>query len=291
MLRIGLLCSGNLGFKALEFLKEQGHNLLFVLTDNNSTDIITYCQQNSIKVFSGNPRNGKGFDFIKSFPVDVITSVNYLFLIEKDIIEFPKILSFNIHGSLLPKYRGRTPHVWAIINNEKKAGITAHTIDTGCDSGEIIEQVEIKIEDSDTGMDLLNKYHEKYNELLALILEDIEKGTLNFTKQDESKATYFGKRTPADGLINWNWSKERINNWVRAQSYPYPGAFTFYNGEKVIIDKIKFSELGYRDSHPNGIILDTKENVVVKTPNGAIELVVVRNKEVNFKANELLLNN
>ena len=72
---------------------------------------------------------------------------SYLFLIEKDIILHPRFLTFNIHGSLLPKYRGRAPHIWAIINNEKETGITAHVIDEKCDSGDIISQIKIKIEE------------------------------------------------------------------------------------------------------------------------------------------------
>jgi len=132
MIRLGLLVSGNLGSIALTNL-ESNHHVIFVMTDKNSVSIIDFCKHKKINYFLGNPRGGKCITFIQSFEIDVLVSVNYLFLIDKDLINFPKKLAFNIHGSLLPKYRGRTPHVWAIINNEKETGITAHRIDEGCD--------------------------------------------------------------------------------------------------------------------------------------------------------------
>src|SRR5690606_33504394 len=98
----------------------------------------------------------------------------YLFIIDKKIIDLATSIAFNIHGSLLPKYRGRTPHVWSIINNEKFTGITAHIIDEGCDTGDIIEQVKIKISKSDTGASLLEKYNLLYLPLIRSVLEKIQ---------------------------------------------------------------------------------------------------------------------
>jgi methionyl-tRNA formyltransferase len=105
--------------------------------------------------------------------------------------------------------------------------------------------------------------------------------------QNNSNATYFGKRTPDDGEINWNWSKERIYNWVRAQSNPYPGAFAYLNGKKVIIDKVSFSEYGFEESMPNGLILKTTPEILVKTANGVIVLKRIRNVNgITFSENE-----
>ena len=88
-------------------------------------------------------------------------------------------------------------------------------------------------------------------------------------------ATFFGKRTSEDGEINWDWSKERIRNWVRAQSQPYPGAFTFFNDEKLIIDEVKYHNVGFNQIDCNGSILKTKP-IVVKTANGGLELSKIR---------------
>src|SRR5690606_38202127 len=115
-----------------------------------------------ITLFIGNPRNGRGHAFLKNYSFDVLLSVNYLYLIEEDLIKMPRRFAINLHGSLLPKYRGRTPHVWAIINGEKKTGVTAHLITKGCDEGPIVSQIQIPIEIQDTGNDILNKFKQKY---------------------------------------------------------------------------------------------------------------------------------
>ena len=159
MITLGVLCSGGIGFDTLVKIHKE-YQIKFILTDNKSIEIIQFSKEQEIPLFIGNPRNGTGYQFIKNISVDVITSINYLFLIANDIISHPKKLIFNIHGSLLPKYRGRTPHVWAIINGEKKTGITAHLIDSGCDTGSIIEQIEIDIEHNDTGANTVRKIYE-----------------------------------------------------------------------------------------------------------------------------------
>lgn len=273
---LGLLVSGNLGLKALKYLYEKFLDLRFVFTDKNSNAIIDYCRKKNIEIFIGNPRIKNYSDFVKDKPIDVLISVNYIFIIEKPLIEHPARFAFNIHGSLLPKYRGRTPHVWAIINNETETGVTAHLIEEGCDTGDIIKQVIVPIEKFDTGGSLLIKFEEIYIQLITDILSELSSDIpITTTQQDNSKATYFGKRTPADGIINWKWQKERIYNWIRAQSYPYPGAFSFINGKKVIIDEVKFSDHTYTYNMINGLILNN-EPLIVKTPNGAIEVTKIR---------------
>jgi methionyl-tRNA formyltransferase len=284
-MQIGVLCSGNLGFDCLKKIhSEKAINC--VLTDKKSQNIINFCQNLDIPLFVGNPRDGKGFDFMKNIQLDLVLSINYLFLIDNDIINYLNNNIVNIHGSLLPKYRGRTPHVWAIINNEVKTGITAHFIDENCDTGDIIEQIEIPIDYDFTGQDLLNVFNLYYYELLKKVIVKFESKKISRIKQNHTLATYFSKRTPEDGLINWNWQKEQIYNWVRALSYPYPGAFSFYNGEKIIIDKVKFCNFGFSDNQINGTILNLENNPIIKTPNGAIELITIRNfDKKQFKLN------
>jgi len=288
MLNIGVLCSGALGLSTLEHIVKN-HSVQFVLTDKKSDAIIKFSKKKGIPVFAGNPRNGKGLTFIKPIEVDIIASINYLFLIEEDIIKHAKKLAFNIHGSLLPKYRGRTPHVWAIINGEKQAGITAHIIDANCDTGDIIHQLTVKIESENTGADILKKYAELYIPLVDKVLLAIENDDLKSTPQDSSKATYFGKRTPEDGEINWNWNKENIRNWVRAQAYPYPGAFTFFDNEKVIIDRVSTKEKNDFVAE-NGEIVQTDPKIIIKVKDGLIILENIRSKNNTFSVGKRLTN-
>lgn len=282
-MKIALFVSGNLGLIVLNQLFLSKYELTCVFTDNRSVRIIELCKERKIPTFKGNPRNRKATDFIEEFKIDVLLSINYLFIIENDLINWPNKIAVNFHGSLLPKYRGRTPHVWAIINNEKNVGITAHIINEKCDDGDIIEQIVVPVNFEDTGAIILEKYNLLYPDFVIKVLNKIEDNNFSTIKQDKLKATYFGKRTPEDGLISWDWQKERINNWVRAQAYPYPGAFTFFNDTKIVIDKIKFSEHGYSFDMKNGTILSVTPNPIIKTPNGAVELVEIRSRELIMK--------
>jgi methionyl-tRNA formyltransferase len=285
-MKLGLLVSGDLGSDMLIKLAES-YILVFVMTDKKSSRVLEFCAEKQLPIYMGNPRNGRAVSFYKQFNIDVLVSVNYLFLIEQDLISFPRKLAFNVHGSLLPKYRGRTPHVWAIINNEKETGITAHVIDKGCDTGDILLQKKIRIDDNDTGGAVLGKFKEMYYGLINEVLTNVSKDSLKAVKQDETKATYFGKRSENDGKINWNWQKLRIKNWIRAQASPYPGAFTFCGKQKLIIDKIEFDDFGFIDEMPNGMILSLNP-FLVKTPNGVIRILEWRNKNINLLIGQTL---
>ena len=285
-MNLGVLVGGNLGFIVLKHLF-QSQNIKFVLTDKKSILIIEFCKTNEIEIFIGNPRTQSASIFFLNYKIEVLISINYLFLIEKDLIELPSKIAFNIHGSLLPKYRGRTPHVWAIINNENQTGITAHLIDENCDTGDIIEQLVVKIEKNDTGNDLLLKYTKLYSPLVDKVLENISNNNLTLTPQKNELATYFEKRTPEDGKINWNWKKERIINWVRAQAYPYPGAFSYIKDQKIVIDEVVEFKLKVSSETKSGIILAVSPKIIVNSSNGALELKRVR-ETLNVKTGDRL---
>ena len=285
-MRVAFLVSGELGENVLShFIKNL--EVIFVLTDKNSRGIIENCERNNIPVYIGNPRKEKIKDFISELECDVIASVNYLFLIDRKFIQLAKGLIFNIHGSLLPRYRGRTPHVWAIINGETKTGITAHCIDKGCDTGAIIEQISIDIAPEDTGAIILEKFKRLYIPLVEKVFKLYEDNKIKLVLQDESKATFFGKRTPDDGKIDWNWSVNRIINWVRAQAYPYPGAFAMYKDERIIVNKASISDYGFHFKVMNGTILSTSP-LVIKCATGAIQLDDVISPKNNLQINEVL---
>lgn len=284
-LKIGILCSGALGLHTLNaiasIVKPQ-----FIFTDKHSIDIIDFANCYSIPIFIGNPRNDSSNRFLENFETDIIFSINYLFIVNQNILNHPKRYAINFHGSLLPKYRGRTPHIWAIINGEKETGVTAHIMEEGCDTGDIVLQKKIFIEENQTGADILSVYKKIYPEMIETILSNIEKDELKLEKQDHEKATYFGKRTPEDGRIDWNWHKERIFNWVRAQASPYPGAFSNLENLKITIDEIQYSDFGFSYELPNGQILQTKPYILVKTPNGVVKLVKIREQgNIQFSEN------
>uniref|UniRef100_UPI0040491AAD methionyl-tRNA formyltransferase n=1 Tax=Flavobacterium sp. TaxID=239 RepID=UPI0040491AAD len=272
-MKIGFLVSGQLGLICLERIYlTRLYDVIFVVTDKKSTEIKQFCDNFRIKAYVGNPNLFKVNEFKEE--IDVLLSINFLFIVKNKILNLAKLYSINIHGSLLPKYRGRSPHIWAIINNEKYTGITAHLMTEELDGGDIISQIKIPILKNYSGNDVLDIYKKLYPNFIIDILEKVTSNKIKLIPQDNNKATFFDKRLPIDGLVCWDWQKERIRNWVRALKEPYPGAF-FINvlGDKVIINKVKFNDLGFQNSIRNGTVLSLNP-LLVKTPNGVIELIL-----------------
>jgi methionyl-tRNA formyltransferase len=284
---IVLACSGLLGGKVLKYLYRQ-EKIVAVLTDKKSIEIIEFCNKMKIGYYSGNARSDDCFEFIQEYKNSLLFSVNYLFLFDEKIINLFKY-KFNIHGSLLPKYRGRTPHVWAIINNEKKTGITIHNIAPGCDSGDIQLQKKIQIKRSDTGGVILKKYFYYYPRLIKQFLSLFEGEKLHPQKQNEYMMSYFGKRTPEDGKIIWDWQRERIYNWVRALAPPYPGAFCYLDDIKIIINKVIFSDCGFSWDMKNGTVVAIDHGIIVKTSNGCIKILDYdSDNNISFKKGNII---
>jgi len=287
--RIVLACSGFLGNVVLKCLYKE-KVIDAVLTDKNSTEIINFCSKNEIDCFIGNARNDKCLEFVQKYKDKFLFSVNYLFLFDQRILNIFKY-KINIHGSLLPKYRGRTPHVWAIINNENKTGITIHDITLECDAGDILFQKEIPITYYDTGGTILQKYIYHYPRMIKQFLCLFCERKIVPKKQDEYLKTYFDKRTPEDGKIVWDWQRERIYNWVRALAPPYPGSFCFLGESKIVINKIKLSDFGFSCDMKNGIVCDVNtSSFIVKTPNGCVEIIdyIVNENTISLKKGDIL---
>ncbi len=171
---------------------------------------------------------------LSSLEPDILVCVSFKFILPETLIKIPRLGAINVHGSLLPKYRGRAPAAWAIVDGEKTTGVSVHFMDEGCDTGNIIVQQEIPIAEDYTIADVFRIEDEIYPPLLVRAIELIRQGFKGIP-QDRSKATYGGKRKPEDGLILWEKGAIEIYNLIRAVTHPYPGAFTFWRGNKLII--------------------------------------------------------
>ncbi|MEA1927193.1 MAG: bifunctional UDP-4-amino-4-deoxy-L-arabinose formyltransferase/UDP-glucuronic acid oxidase ArnA, partial [Candidatus Auribacterota bacterium] len=176
---------------------------------------------------------------IKEMAPDIIFSFYYRKMVSKKILDIPARGALNLHGSLLPAYRGRSPINWVLVNGESETGVSLHYMTPHPDDGDIVDQVAIPISDEDTALTLFKKAVEASRGLLDEVLPLLEKGTAGRTPQDHSKATYFGGRTPSDGKIDWANPAREINNLIRAVTHPYPGAFTFKGDEKIFIWQAK----------------------------------------------------
>ena len=271
-MRLILLVSGKLGSIAC---KEIPYSIEYIFTDKQSTEIVEFASKRKIPVHIGNPRKIEEFSFLDRLSDCWILSINYLFIIPQKMIEKVNGNALNVHGSLLPQYRGRTPHVWAIINGESFTGITIHRLVEAVDSGDILLQKKIGIAPDDTGGTVLAKYEKLYPEIVKEALSSIVTNTAVFIGQNNSKATYFPKRSPSDGRVCWDWQDQRIINWVRAQTAPYPGAFSISgrDGGKVLLWECQKDDWGFSSETPNGTIVKKTENeLFVKCPNRIIKI-------------------
>lgn len=182
-------------------------------------------------------RNQEAYSIINNIKPNLIIVMGWRTIIPKNILSIPKYGVIGAHESLLPKYRGFAPINWAVINGEKLTGVTLFYFEEGMDSGDIIAQHKILIGKLDTANDIYQKTKKASLQLLDYYLIDLEKGVVKRKKQNQIAATYTVARVPADGLINWNWSSDKIYNLIRGLSFPYPGAFTYYNNQKIVIQK------------------------------------------------------
>ncbi len=140
-----------------------------------------------------------------------------------------------IHASLLPKFRGGAPLVWAMIHGEPETGVSLFHFSDGVDDGEIIGQRSFPIGGSDTIRDLMARAESASLELLREFMPKVAAGTAPKTPQREEDATRFPQRSPEDGRIDWTWEPRRIRDFIRAQTRPYPGAFTLIGDKKIVI--------------------------------------------------------
>jgi methionyl-tRNA formyltransferase len=194
----------------------------------------------------------------------IIYSFYYRNLLPAELIALAPLGAYNLHGSLLPKYRGRAPVNWMLANGEREAGATLHYMVERADAGDIVAQRAIEITDDDTALTLYRKIVPIGAELIRQYHPLIASGKVPRRAQDLTQGSYFGRRRPEDGRIDWRWPARRIFNLVRAVTHPYPGAFGFLNGRKVYVwtAQIK-TETGIRG---------VPGEVVAEGPDGAIEV-------------------
>jgi UDP-4-amino-4-deoxy-L-arabinose formyltransferase/UDP-glucuronic acid dehydrogenase (UDP-4-keto-hexauronic acid decarboxylating) len=210
---------------------------------------------------------------IRNISPEVIFSFYYRNLLSKDILKIPSVGSFNLHGSLLPAYRGRCPINWVLVKGEQRTGVTLHHMVEGSDAGDIVGQKEVVIEFEDTAHILYQKLCMKTKELLEEVFPLIKKGIALRMAQNLRQGSYYGGRRPEDGKIDWGWPVMQIFNLVRAVTEPYPGAFTHLpEGEKLFI-WWALPEKGNISKCPVGVLEFEKDNVYVRASDGRLRLL------------------
>lgn len=207
---------------------------------------------------------------IRDIRPTLIVTAYWSELLKDEIVTLPKHGCVGLHCSLLPKHRGRAPLPWSIIFGVKKTGVTLFYFTPYADDGDIIAQKSFIVEQSDYAVDLYNKAKDAATFLLVEYIPKLLNGTAPRTPQEGKYADYWHKRTPQDGVIDWNKKAIYIYDWIRALSRPFPGAFTYCQSKKIII--ISSHIFSLEDNFEQGhIYWDVSGNdIVVGTGEGAL---------------------
>lgn len=213
---------------------------------------------------------------LRQWQPDVLFSFYYRHLLDEDLLAVAPQGGYNLHGSLLPRYRGRAPVNWALVNGETETGVTLHAMVRRADAGGIAGQIPVPIDDDDTAFTLHAKLNEAARRLLDEQLPRIKDGSVILRPQNEAEASTFGRRTPADGEIDWRKPAKDIRNLVRAVTEPYPGAFTHFGQQKMIV----WSAKALDEAHGKrpGTVLSANPPVVA-CGEGALEILAGQGPE------------
>lgn len=264
---------------SLKKINESKHNIIAVVTAPDKergrgqkvsfTPVKQFALDNNIPVLQ--PEKLKDENFIsrlKEFNADLFVVVAFKIL-PKEVFDLPEYGSFNLHASLLPKYRGAAPIHWALIRGEKKTGVTTFKLEEKVDTGNIYLQEKIYIEDSDSLESVYNKLSKVGAEAVLKTIDLIERGNYKLKHQNNSLATPAPKITKETGRIDWEKSAKEIHNLIRGLS-PSPGAY-FFHDDKMI--KIYKSEIVYADSFCPGEIYQTKNDLIFGCGKNAIAII------------------
>lgn len=211
--------------------------------------------------------------FVRSVKPDLIWVTDYRYLLPPELIGLARLGAVNLHPSLLPAYRGRAPINWAILEGANLLGLTAHFIDEGMDSGDIIAQFEYALSENEDVGDALEKLYPLYRRITREVVEFFHAGRIPRRQQDERLAFSRPARRPEDGLIDWHRSARQVRDLVRAVAAPYPGAYTYLDGKKVVIWRALLSDGALPESTPGTVLaLDSTGRPVVRCAEAAVIL-------------------
>lgn len=262
-----------------ELIKSDKHEVVCVVTQTDKEKgrgrKVTFSAvkqkaiESNIEVFQPlKIKDSESVEYLKTFNADVFVVVAYGQVLSKELLEMPKIACLNIHGSILPKYRGPAPIHHAIIDGEKETGATIMLMDEGLDTGDILDIAKFPIGEDDTLGYVYDKMRFLGASLLIDVLDKFERNEITTEKQDESLATYAPLILKDTGHINFNKDAKEVHNLVRGLN-PMPSAFFNFNNEKFKVHKAYVVD--NNDIAKNGEVLEfTKKGLIIKCSNNAI---------------------
>jgi len=224
----------NVGVRCLSVLLAQGVQIALVVThDDKPGENIWFdsverrAREHDLPVIKpADPNDPAVVDRIRALAPDFLFSFYYRSMLGPELLALPRRGAYNMHGSLLPKYRGRVPVNWAVIEGERETGATLHEMVVKPDAGGIVEQQAVPIGPEDTAAEVFARVTDAAEQVLARALPALIAGTARIRPQDLAQGGYYGGRKPEDGRIDWTRSAQDVHNLVRGVAPPYPGAFT-----------------------------------------------------------------
>ena len=277
-MRTVVLAYHNMGCVGIKALLDHGFEIVGVFTHKDDSgesiwfnSVAELAAAKNIPVFAPIDINHPiWIQRIKALAPDIIFSFYYRNLISSGILNIPPAGCLNLHGSLLPRYRGRCPINWVLVNGETQTGVTLHYMTLRPDDGDVVCQEAIAISDDDTALTLHEKAARISDRMLRNMLPSIKNGTAPRKPQDHSKATYFGGRKPEDGEIDWKKTAADVRNLVRAVTTPYPGAFSYVGDRKCLFWKVSLIPED-EQAHRPGTILST-DPLIIACAQGAVQV-------------------
>jgi methionyl-tRNA formyltransferase len=268
------------GYECLDLLLTRGDNVVALFThEDNPNEKIWFktpalaARAKGVPIFTPEKiTTPEWLEQIAALKPDLILSAYYRNMISTKILGLARLGAFNLHGSLLPKYRGRAPINWAVLHGEPRIGMTLHRMVKAPDAGAIVDQEGVDIGPRDSAEDAFRKVLPCARRVLERQIDLLLRGRAKETPQDDTQATYFGGRKPEDGRIDWTQTSTQIFNLIRAVTDPYPGAFTDVGPARLMVWWAEAQSAAAQDQSGSPGEILSLDPLVVATADGALEL-------------------
>lgn len=260
------------GHRTLQALLDSGHEVVMAVTHPKSDHVYEKIWDDSVAdlaekqgipvLLRNRPDDPELLAKLGELAPDLIVANNWRTVLPPEIFDLPAHGTLNIHDSLLPAYAGFSPLIWALLNDEREVGVTAHRMNAELDAGDVLLQRAVPVGARDTVTDLFRRTVDLITPVVHESLGLIASGRAEWIPQDRSRASFFHKRSLEDSRIDWTWPAEDLERLIRAQSDPYPNAFTHHRGQRIRIVEAEVSE-GCYGGTPGRIFIREGDGIVV----------------------------
>ena len=300
MLKILFMGTPDFAECSLKALVENNQNVVGVVTQPDKpkdrgmkmqiSDVKRYALEKELPVYQPETlKDNAILDLLNELNPDIIVVVAYGKILPEYVLTFPKYGCINVHGSLLPEYRGASPIQRAVMDGKKVSGVTTMYMDKGLDTGDILLVEEYKIEENTTTGEAFDALAEMGAKLLLKTLDGLENNTITPIKQDDSKATYAEKITKDECKVNFDEKAQNVHNKIRGLA-PYPGAFCMHNGKVLKLSESRVAKLTGTLGTPGSVILLSKEGIEVACKEGSVLLTKLKPEGKGIMSAQDLIN-